>query len=228
MSPVKKLILPALKTFLIGALVLGLFIFLPAWTLNYWQGWVFLFVFLILSNGIGIVLSLRDPVLLERRKKFGPAVETKPVQKIIMGYTLVGVAALLIVPAMDHRFGWSAMPALIPVLGNALLVAAFYYFYLVFKENSFGGSTIEVFEDQKVISTGPYAFVRHPMYQGVLIMCLGVPLALGSWWGLLVVLATLPGLIWRILDEERMLKRELAGYAAYMQRVRYRLLPHVW
>lgn len=224
----KRLILSTLKTALTGALALGLFIFLPAWTLDYWQGWVFIAVFLVLSNGIGIVLFLEDPVLLERRKKFGPAVETNPAQKIIMGYTLVGVAALLVVPALDHHFGWSVMPALIPVLGNVLLLAAFFYFYLVFRENSFGGSTIEVFEDQKVISTGPYAFVRHPMYLGVLIMCLGVPLALGSWWGLLVILMTLPGLIWRILDEEKMLTMELTGYAEYTQQVRYRLLPHVW
>jgi protein-S-isoprenylcysteine O-methyltransferase Ste14 len=224
----KKLILPTLRTFLIGAVMLGVLLFLPAWTLNYWQAWVFILVFATSSNAIGVYLSLKDPALLERRKKFGPAQETSPAQKIIMLLTLVGVVAMLVFPALDHRFGWSPTPAIVSVIGNLLIVLSFGMFYVVFKENSFGGSTIEVVDGQKVITTGPYALVRHPMYSGVLVMLTGVPLALGSWLGLLVVALTLPALIWRILDEEKLLKKDLPGYKEYLEKVRYRLVPYLW
>jgi protein-S-isoprenylcysteine O-methyltransferase Ste14 len=219
----KKLILPTLSTFLMGAVVFGALLFLPAGTFNYWQAWVFIIVFNLSANAIGVYLSLSDPQLLERRKKFGPAQETNPAQKIIMVITLIGCAGLLIVPALDTRFGWSHMPALIPWLGDALIVLSFYFFYRVFKENSFGGSTVETFDQQQVISTGPYALVRHPMYASVLVMVTGAPLALGSWWGLLVIPLTLAALVWRILDEEQLLTRDLPGYRAYMQKVHYRL-----
>lgn len=224
----KKLILPTLRTFLIGSVMLGVLLFLPSWTLNYWQAWVFIVVFATSSNAIGVYLSLKDPALLERRKKFGPALETSPAQKIIMWLTLIGVLAMLVFPALDHRFGWSPAPAIVSVIGNLLIVLSFVMFYVVFKENSFGGSTIEVVDGQKVITTGPYALVRHPMYSGVLVMVTGVPLALGSWLGLLVVALTLPALIWRILDEEKLLKNDLPGYMEYLGKVRYRLVPYLW
>jgi protein-S-isoprenylcysteine O-methyltransferase Ste14 len=142
---------------------------------------------------------------------------------------LVGVLALLVVPALDHRFGWSSMPGFVAVFGDVLVLLSFVAFYYVFRANSYGGSTIEVFEGQQVISTGPYAIVRHPMYLGVVIMCVGAVLALGSWWTLLViVLMELPVLAWRILDEEQVLAKDLPGYTDYVHKVRYRLVPHVW
>src|SRR5512143_2316853 len=151
------LVLQSLGTFLVGAVALGLFIFLPAGTLNYWQAWVFIVVFLLSVNFTGIWLSLKDPALLERRKKFGPARESSPAQKIIMLLALVSVAALLVVSALDHRFGWSHVPSIISLLGDALVVIGLGLDLLVLRENSYSGSTVEVREGQTLISTGPYA-----------------------------------------------------------------------
>jgi protein-S-isoprenylcysteine O-methyltransferase Ste14 len=227
-KPMKKLILPTLRTVVTGLIAFGILLFLPAWTLNYWQAWVFVVVFTISSNAIGLYLSLKDPALLERRKKVGPTEETSPAQKIMLLLILIGVVAMLVFPAVDHRFGWSPVPAVVSLAGDLLIVISFVMYYIVFKENSFGGSTIEVVEDQKVITTGPYALVRHPMYSSVLVMVIGIPLALDSWLGLLVVALMIPALIWRILDEENLLKKDLPGYNEYMQKVRYRLVPHLW
>jgi protein-S-isoprenylcysteine O-methyltransferase Ste14 len=223
-----KLILPTLRTFLIGAIALGVLLFLPAWTLNYWQAWVFIVVFVTSVNAIGVYLSLKDPELLERRKKFGPGTEQSPAQKIIMSVAILGNIALLIFCALDHRFGWSRVPAYVSVAGNRLVALGLGIDLIVFRENSYGGSTIETVEGQQVISTGPYALLRHPMYTGVLVMIIGVPLALGSWWGLAILALTTPVLMWRILDEEQLLKKDLPGYIEYTQKVRYRLVPYLW
>src|SRR5262249_17503300 len=146
-------------------------------------------------------------------------------QKIIVTIVLLSLAAAALIPALDHRFGWSDVPTSIVILGNALIALAYLGFYFVFRENTYGAATIRVEENQRVISTGPYAIVRHPMYAVSLIFMLGIPLALGSWWGLLAFVPGVPALIWRILDEERLLKRDLPGYAEYAQRVRFRLIP---
>ena len=169
----------------LGIAALAILIVLPAWSLNYWQGWVFIAVFAIATNLIGVYLALKDPVLLERRKRFGPGAESRGVQKMIAWLAIFGSAAMLVVFALDYRFGWSRVPPLISLLGDMLVVLGLLVDWFVLRENSFGSSTIEAVEGQKVISTGPYALVRHPMYVGVLIMLIGVPPALGSWWGLL-------------------------------------------
>ena len=135
---------------------------------------------------------------------------------------------MLVFPVLDQRFGWSSVPASVSVLGDALIALAFLFIFFVFKENSYGASTIQIAEGQTVVSTGPYALVRHPMYAGALVMLIGTPLALGSWWGLFAVLLILPVLIWRLLDEERFLRQNLAGYAEYQTKVKYRLLPFIW
>jgi protein-S-isoprenylcysteine O-methyltransferase Ste14 len=224
-----KLLLLSLLNLVVGSVMLGVLLFLSAGTLDYWQAWVFIVVFSAAANGIGIYLSIKDPALLERRKNLTPAAPASLAQKIMGVLILVGVLALLVVPALDHRFGWSSMPGFVAVFGDVLMLLSFVAFYYVFRENSYGGSTIEVFEGQQVISTGPYAIVRHPMYLGVVIMCVGAVLALGSWWTLLViVLMEMPVLAWRILDEEQVLAKDLPGYTDYMHKVRYRLVPHVW
>jgi protein-S-isoprenylcysteine O-methyltransferase Ste14 len=223
-----KLILQTLSTFLIGAIVLGLLLFLPAGTLNYWQAWVFIVVFMISVGAIGVYLSIKDPALLERRKNIGPAAEQSTTQKIIISVAFLGNLALLIFCGLDQRFGWSKMPGVVSLAGDALVALGLLMNLLVFQENSYGASNIKVEEGQMVISTGPYALVRHPMYAGVLIMLIGVPLALGSWWGLAVLALTTPGLIWRILDEEKVLEKDLSGYQEYEQKVRYRLVPYLW
>ncbi len=223
-----KLIIPTIRTFILGGIILGLLLFLPAWTFNYWQAWVFIVVFTVSSNAIGVYLSLKDPELLERRMQVGPAAEQRMSQKIIMSLTLIGFLGLMVFSAFDYRFGWSQMPAYVSVIGDVLVALGFFIDFLVFKENSYGAANIQTFEGQKVITTGPYALVRHPMYSGVVVMTIGVPLALGSWWGLVVVALIMPVLIWRILDEEQFLKQDLPGYRAYAQQVRYRLVPYLW
>ena len=223
-----KLIIPTLRTLLIGAIVLGVLLFLPAWTLDYWQAWVFIVVFTVSTNVIGIYLSLKDPELLERRKNIGPTAEQNMPQKIIISIGILGFLGVMVFSSLDHRFGWSPVPPVISLAGDALVALGLFVDLLVFRENSYGGSNIQTFEGQKVIATGPYALVRHPMYVGVLIMVIGVPLALGSWWGLAVLALTTPALSWRILDEEQLLKKDLPGYREYTQKVRYRLVPYLW
>ncbi len=223
-----KLIILTARTFLIGAIVLGALLFLPAWTLAYWQAWVFIVVFMISVNVIGLYLSLKDPALLERRKKVGPGEEQNMAQKIIISIGFLSLIGVIVFSALDHRFGWSPVPAYVALLGDLLVALGLFVNLLVFRENSYGGSTIEIVEGQKVISTGLYARVRHPMYVGVLIMVIGIPLALGSWWGLAIIALALPVLIWRILDEEELLKKDLPGYTEYAQKVRYRLVPYLW
>ncbi len=223
-----NLIISTAKTSIIGLLVFGLLLFLPAGTLAYWQGWVFLIVFTISTQAIGIYLLLKNPVLLERRERVGPWNEQRPVQKIIMSFTLIACIALFVFCALDYRFGWSPVPALVSLIGDVLVALGLLINLIVFRENTYGASTIETFAGHEVISTGLYAIVRHPMYVGVLVMMIGVPLALGSWWGLVIIALIVSVLIGRILDEENLLKKDLPGYSAYTQKVRYRLVPYVW
>ncbi len=203
-------------------------LFLPAGTLAYWQAWVFIAVFASSSSAITVYLAANDPALLERRMKAGPRAEQEPTQKIAVLLAFVGFIALLVVPAFDHRFGWSRVAPSVSLAGDALVALAFLIIFFVFKENSYGASTIQVVEGQRVVSTGPYALLRHPMYAGALLLIAGTPLALGSWWGLLVIAVMIPALVWRLLDEEEFLKRNLPGYAEYAERVPHRLVPFVW
>ncbi len=142
-----------------------------------------------------------------------------------MTFASIGFGALLVVPALDHRYGWSTMSAGVAILGDVMILAGYAIIFLVFKENSFASARIEVAADQRVISTGPYALVRHPMYAGALLYLVGMPLALGSWWGLIAFAAFTLVLTWRLLDEERFLARSLPGYADYCAKVRWRLVP---
>ena len=145
-----------------------------------------------------------------------------------MSFTSLGFIGLLVVPTLDRRFAWSQMPPYVALAGDALVGLGFLAVFFVFKENTFPSATIELAPDQKVVSTGPYALVRHPMYAGGLVLLLGMPIALGSWWGLLVIFATVPAFIWRLVDEEKFLARNLPGYVEYQEKVRYRLIPLVW
>jgi protein-S-isoprenylcysteine O-methyltransferase Ste14 len=140
----------------------------------------------------------------------------------------VGFVSLLVVPAFDRRYGWSSMSPFIVIAGAALVAIGYYCNFLVFRENPFTSATIEVAENQKLITTGPYAVVRHPMYAGGCLYLGGTPLALGSYWGLLAFAAMIPFLLWRLFDEERLLVANLPGYAEYQKRVRYRLVPFLW
>ena len=203
-------------------------LFGAAGTIDYWQAWLYLAVYFACSIAISVYLIEKDPALLARRMSGGPFAEKEPTQRIIMAITSLGFIALAIVPALDRRFGWSHVPAPFVIVGDLLVLLGWFGIYVVFRENSFASATIESAADQRVISTGPYAFMRHPMYAAALVMLLGVSPALGSWWGLPIVIAILPALIWRLTDEERFLVQNLAGYREYQGRVRYRLLPLVW
>jgi protein-S-isoprenylcysteine O-methyltransferase Ste14 len=209
-------------------LVMAAVLFAGAGTLDYWQAWTFLVAYFAASLAITIYLIMKDPALLERRMSGGPFAEKEPAQKIIMSLTSLGFIALILLPALDRRFGWSHLSPLTVLFGEVLILLGYLGIFFVFRENSFAAATIQSPDDQRVISTGPYAFVRHPMYATALVMLLGMPIALGSWWGVLIVLVLVPALIWRLLDEERFLARNLSGYVAYQESVRYRLIPLVW
>ena len=208
--------------------VMAALLFVPAGTSDYWQAWTFLAVYFASSLALTLYLMKEDPALLQRRMRGGPTAEKEPVQKIIMVIASLGFIGLLVVPALDHRFAWSQVPPVVALAGEVLVGTGWLAIFFVFRENSFTSATIELAPDQQVISTGPYALVRHPMYAGALVMLLGIPIALGSWWGILVVAAMLPALIWRLFEEEKFLARNLAGYVEYQNRVRYRLIPKVW
>jgi protein-S-isoprenylcysteine O-methyltransferase Ste14 len=203
-------------------------LFVPPWTLDWWQAWLFLVVYFGGATAMMLDLARRDPALLERRMKGGPWAEERLEQKIIMTVASLGFAGLLLIPALDRRYGWSHLPALVALAGNAFVLLGSYGISRVFRANSFTSARIELAADQRVISTGPYGHVRHPMYATALVMMAGIPLALGSLWGLLALAAMMPALIWRMVDEEAFLAARLAGYAEYKQKVRYRLIPHLW
>jgi protein-S-isoprenylcysteine O-methyltransferase Ste14 len=210
------------------AAVMALLLFVPAGTLHDWQAWVYLSIFFGASSITTLDLMKRDPALLQRRMRGGPTAETETTQKVIMFFASVGFIALLVVPALDHRFGWSVVPLAGVVAGDILVAMGFYVIFRVYRVNTFTAATIQVAADQRVISTGPYAIVRHPMYAGASLYVVGTPLALGSYWGLLAAAAMLPFLIWRLVDEERLLARNLPGYTEYQQRVPHRLVPWMW
>jgi len=218
----------ALVSLLILIVVTAGLIFASAGTWDYQQGWTFLLVYFAASLAITLDLMWRDPALLARRMSGGPWAEKEPAQRRIMVITSLGFIALIVIPGLDRRFGWSHVPPLVTVAGDVLILLGFAGIHLVFRENSFTSATIELASDQRVISSGPYALVRHPMYAAALLLLVGIPIALGSWWGLLVIAAILPALIWRLLDEEKFLVLNLAGYRAYQDKVRWRLLPRVW
>jgi protein-S-isoprenylcysteine O-methyltransferase Ste14 len=223
-----KLAIQTLRSSVIGLIVLGALLFIPAGTFAYWPGWAFIVVFTVMTNYIGLYLAIKDPAALERRVKFGATKETRPLQRILIGVVTVALLATLVVSALDWRLGWSTVPVWAIVLGDVLVAGGLYLTLVVLQQNSFAASTIETMQGQSVISTGLYGLVRHPMYFGALVMTIGVPLALGSYWGLLIVLVVIPVLALRIGDEEQMLVGELAGYADYRQKVRFRLVPGLW
>src|ERR1044072_4116254 len=148
------------------AVVMGLLIFLPAGTVQYWQAWLYLSVFMLVSFLTTLYLVRRDPALLARRMSGGPTAEKRTSQKLIMLFVSVAFVALLVVPALDRRFGWSSVPPAVAVFGDLLVAVGFYLIFRVYRENTYTSATIEVAEGQKVVSTGPYAVVRHPMYAG--------------------------------------------------------------
>jgi protein-S-isoprenylcysteine O-methyltransferase Ste14 len=208
--------------------IVGLCLFGPTWSFNFWQAWVYLIIFVISESLITAYLWKKDPILLERRVEAGPGAEKEMTQKIIQPFAYILFLSILIIPSFDHRFGWSSVPLYMVIAGDILVALGFFIVFLALRENTFAAATIEVFTDQKVITTGPYGIVRHPMYIGGLIMLLGTPLALGSWWGLLIFIPITLIIILRLLEEEKFLLKNLPGYKEYCQKIRYRLIPSLW
>ncbi|MGJ6122840.1 isoprenylcysteine carboxylmethyltransferase family protein [Mycolicibacterium sp. Y3] len=223
-----KVLWQALVSGFFGLVFFGVLLFLPAGTLNYWQAWVFIAVFMATTLVPNVYLAVKNPATLARRMHGGPTAETRPVQKVIITATFASVVVMTVVSALDHRFGWSHVPTAVVILGNVLVVVGLVLAQAVVLQNNFAGASIRVEEEQPLVSTGLYRAVRHPMYSGALIMMFGTPLALDSYWGVLVTALAVPILVVRILDEESLLRTELAGYPEYLDTVRYRLVPHVW
>jgi len=220
-----------LKTFgglLFFFIALVAMMFLIAWTFNYWQAWVFLVVFYVSVFALTVYMARIDPKMLEQRINVHPAEEKEKGQKIVSAFAPIGILIVFIFPVLDHRFGWSAVPPYVSIIGDILVMLGLYMVALVFKENTFAAPPIKVDAKQKVISTGPYAIVRHPMYSSALVWFLGVPLALGSAWGVLIVIPIALLLRWRLLIEEKFLAKNLPGYVEYQKKVKYHLVPFVW
>ena len=209
--------------------VFAVILFAPAGTLHYWQGWIFGIVFAGSSTALGAYFLRHDPELIKRRMRAGPAAEQRPAQKIIMSLTLFGFLLLMVLPGFDHRLQHgSPVPAWLTIAANAGIAVSFWFFFLVLRQNSYAASTIQVEAGQPVISTGLYSMVRHPLYAAAVLLLFCIPLALGSYWTLLIVVPMLPVLGWRLIDEEHFLVHNLPGYADYCQQVRFRLIPGIW
>jgi protein-S-isoprenylcysteine O-methyltransferase Ste14 len=208
-----------------AVVVFGAMFFLPAGTLDYWQAWAYLGVVMVPMLFVLVYLLRRDPQLLARRLQMR---ERERTQKGVIGLSMIFLLAAFIVPGLDRRWGWSEMPWWVAVAADLLVLLGYAIIFRVFRENQFTSRTIQVEHGQQVISTGPYAVVRHPMYVGVVVFYLASPIALGSWWAFLPALTFIPILVVRILNEEQVLERDLAGYREYKLKTRYRLLPGIW
>lgn len=215
----------ALLLFTAAFVALGLMLFVPAGTTDYWQAWVYLAILFIPVSFVVLYFLKNDPGFLERRFKMK---EKEAKQQLVV--KLAGILFIIgfLIPGLDRRFGWSSVPFELVAVADALVLLGYIICFLVFRENSYAGRTIEVVKGQTVISTGLYSIIRHPMYVGVILLYTVTPIALGSYWALPPFLLIAPILIFRILNEEEVLRRELPGYTEYCKKTRYRLLPFVW
>lgn len=210
---------------LFSPFITGAFLFLPAGTLNYWQAWMFMGAIFIPAFFVIIYFMKNDPKLLERRMRMK---EKEATQKGIMALAAPLFLIGFLLPGFDYRFGWSDVPSELVIVSNLIVFLAYVSIFFVMKENSYASRIVEVEKDQKVISTGPYAVVRHPMYAAVIPLFLFIPLALGSYWSIICFVPLPFIIIARLLNEEEVLKRDLPGYKEYCKKVKYRLIPHIW
>jgi protein-S-isoprenylcysteine O-methyltransferase Ste14 len=223
-----KTVAKGLLSATLGLAAFGLLVFVPAGTTHYWQGWVFLTVFALFTWIPTVYLLRTNPAALERRMQAGPKAETRPLQRILITVIFIAFPATFVVSALDWRCGWSQVPTAVSVIGDALIGIGLGVAMLVIIQNGYAAANVRVEEGQPLVSTGLYGLVRHPMYTGNVLLMLGIPLALGSYWGLFLLVLGIVVLVLRIRDEEELLTHELSGYREYTERVRYRLLPHVW
>jgi protein-S-isoprenylcysteine O-methyltransferase Ste14 len=225
---VSNLIVKTVLGFAFLMLCLALALFLSAGSLSFWQAWVFLGAFSVCTILITAYLLKYDQRLLASRVKAGPTAETQKRQQIIQSLASLFFIALFIVPGLDFRFHWSDVPPVASLISNGFVVLGFFVVFLVFKENSYTSAIIQVSNEQRVITSGPYSVVRHPMYAGAILLLVFTPLALGSWVAIPVPLPLILVVVVRLLEEERFLLAHLSGYKEYRQKVRYRLIPFIW
>lgn len=208
--------------------VLALAIFVPAGTVQFWQGWLYLATFAVCTILITIYLARYDRELLAGRVKAGATAEPTRAQQVIQGIAALCFILIFVTAGLDYRFGWSSIAPIWSVIGDIVVAVGFGIVFLVFRENSYTRGTIEVSAGQTVVSSGPYAVVRHPMYGGAGILVLATPIALGSWVALVFSVLLMLAIAVRLQDEEKLLAGELSGYTEYRQKVRYRLIPGIW
>lgn len=212
----------------VGLVVVVAVLFWPAGTFDYWQAWAMLAVMVLLSTPYTVYLAVKLPEVLERRIHAGPRAETRLKQRLAVLGLQASVLGAIVVSALDHRFGWTRVPVWVCVVGLALTAVGLGIAILVVLQNSWAAATVEIQSGQELVATGLYGWVRHPMYSGAVLMLVGIPLGLGSYWGLLPGVVGVLALVLRIVDEEKMLAQDLAGYPEYRNKVRYRLLPYLW
>ena len=201
------------------------FTLLPAGTFNYWEVYLYFGVLIVPMLFVFRYFLRKDPRFLERRSRGAEKVKA---QKLIQLINLPVFIAAFIIPGLDKRFGWSDIPAEIIIATDIIIFGGYIIIFMVFRENSYASRIVEIDREHEVITTGLYSVVRHPMYLGVLIMYLPTPIALGSYWGL-IPMALLPvALVFRILNEEKVLRENLEGYKEYCLKTKYRLLPYIW
>jgi len=221
----KSLIKKIIIRFSLFPIVLGLFILVPAGTINYWQVYIYIAVLVVPVIFVLFYFLQNDPIFLERRTR---AKEKEKVQIIIQIVFTFILLSGFVIPGFDKRFGWSDIPIYIVIVADIVILFGYLIIFFVFKQNSYASRVVEVEKSQKVISTGLYGFVRHPMYIGVIIMFIPTPVALGSYWGLIPMVTIPLAIVFRILNEEKVLCKDLPGYKEYCQKTRYRLIPFIW
>ncbi|HEX3048408.1 MAG TPA: isoprenylcysteine carboxylmethyltransferase family protein [Bacillota bacterium] len=210
---------------ILAIILLGAAFFIPAGTLGYWEAWVYMAVTIIPATITMLYLLRTAPDLLERRMRMR---EKKSEQKLIVFLTFPLFIAAFVLPGLGQRFGWTEIPATIIIIADLMVLLGYLFFIRVLLENRYASRVIEVEQKQKVITTGPYAVVRHPMYVSVLLIYTFSPVALGSLWGLIPMAFLTLLIIARIRNEEKVLSQELEGYREYMQKTKYRLIPGLW
>ena len=220
-----KLLFSALSKFIFGLLFVGLLLFLPAWTFNYPNAWLFIALLFIPMLILGIVLFIKSPDLLKKRLN---AKEKQATQKSVVGISALLFLVGFIIAGLDFRFNWSSVPKWLVIIASIVLFISYLLYGEVMRENAYLSRTIEVQENQKVIDKGLYKIVRHPMYSVTIFLFLSIPLILGSWYSLICFIPYIPVIIVRIINEEKLLEKELEGYTDYKKRTKYRLIPFIW
>ena len=220
-----KFFLSAIAKFALGVVLVGALIFLPAWSLAFWQGWLLMAVLFVPMFGAGIVMMCVKPELLKRRLK---AKEKRKTQDLVIKLSGLMFIAGFVVSGLNFRFGWYTLPTAVSIVGAVLFLTAYVLYAEVLRENAYLSRVIEVCEGQKVVDTGLYGIVRHPMYAVTLLLFVSMPLVLGSIYALPIFLLYPFLIVKRIKDEEKLLEEELEGYAEYKKKVKYRLIPFIW